>query len=48
MSRRGRPALLVLANEACAARLHALAEGLTAIGDAHLTVHVIPARAGQT
>jgi predicted 2-oxoglutarate/Fe(II)-dependent dioxygenase YbiX len=37
----GRPALLVLADEACVARLHALAEGLTAIGDAHLTVHVV-------
>jgi hypothetical protein len=37
----GRPALLVLAGEACGARLHALAEGLTAIGDAVLTVHVV-------
>src|SRR5918995_1607927 len=45
----GRPALLVLADEACVARLHALAEGLTAIGDADLTVHVVgpPALAGH-
>ena len=45
----GRPALLVLADEACAARLDALAEGLTAIGDADLTVHVVgpPALAGH-
>jgi hypothetical protein len=32
---------LVLADEACVARLDALAERLTAIGDAHLTVHVV-------
>ena len=37
----GRPALLVFADEACVARLHALAEGLTAIADAPLTVHVV-------
>jgi peroxiredoxin len=37
----GRPALLVLADEACVARLHALAEGLSAIGDKDLTVHVV-------
>jgi peroxiredoxin len=45
----GRPALLVFADQACVARLDALAEGLTAIGDAHLTVHVIgpPALAGH-
>src|SRR5829696_1297686 len=45
----GRPALLVLADEACAARLDALAEGLTAIGDAALTVHVVgpPALTGH-
>jgi predicted 2-oxoglutarate/Fe(II)-dependent dioxygenase YbiX len=45
----GRPALLVLADQACAARLDALAEGLTAIGDADLTVHVVgpPALAGH-
>jgi predicted 2-oxoglutarate/Fe(II)-dependent dioxygenase YbiX len=45
----GRPALLVLADEACVARLHALAEGLTAVDDAHLTVHVVgpPALAGH-
>ena len=45
----GRPALLVLADEACVARLHALAEGLRAIDDAHLTVHVVgpPALAGR-
>ena len=45
----GRPALLVLADEACVARLDALAEGLTAIGDADLTVHVVgpPALAGH-
>jgi predicted 2-oxoglutarate/Fe(II)-dependent dioxygenase YbiX len=45
----GRPALLVLADQACVARLHALAEGLTAIGDEHLTVHVVgpPALAGH-
>ncbi len=45
----GRPALLVFADQACVARLHALAEGLTAIGDAHLTVHVVgpPALAGH-
>src|SRR4029453_12055875 len=45
----GRPALLVFADEACVARLDALAEGLTAIGDADLTVHVVgpPALAGH-
>ena len=45
----GRPALLVFADQACVARLHALAEGLTAIGDADLTVHVVgpPALAGH-
>jgi hypothetical protein len=45
----GRPALLVLADQACAARLHALAAGLEAIGDADLTVHVVgpPALAGH-
>src|SRR6266508_6918558 len=45
----GRPALLVLADEACVARLHALAEGLTGIDAAHLTVHVVgpPALAGH-
>jgi len=45
----GRPALLVFADQACVARLDALAEGLTAIGDAQLTVHVIgpPALAGH-
>ena len=45
----GRPALLVFADEACVARLHTLAEGLTAIGDANLTVHVVgpPALAGH-
>src|SRR4029450_3262968 len=37
----GRPALLVFADEACVARLDALAEGLEAIGDADLTVHVV-------
>ena len=37
----GRPALLVFADEACVARLGALAEGLGAIGDAALTVHVV-------
>ena len=44
----GRPALLVLADEASVARLDALAEGLGAIGDAPLTVHVVgpPALAG--
>jgi predicted 2-oxoglutarate/Fe(II)-dependent dioxygenase YbiX len=44
----GRPALLVFADEACVARLDALAEGLTAI-DADLTVHVVgpPALAGH-
>jgi predicted 2-oxoglutarate/Fe(II)-dependent dioxygenase YbiX len=44
----GRPALLVFADEACVARLHALAEGLTAIGE-DLTVHVVgpPALAGH-
>src|SRR4029453_8325914 len=35
----GRPALLVFADQACVARLDALAEGLTAIGDADLTGH---------
>jgi hypothetical protein len=40
---------LVLADEACVARLDALAEGLGAIGDAQLTVHVVgpPALAGH-
>jgi hypothetical protein len=40
---------LVLADEACVARLHALAEGLGAIGDEDLTVHVVgpPALAGH-
>ena len=37
----GRPALLVLADEACVARLDALAQGLGAIGDKDLTVHVV-------
>ena len=45
----GRPALLVFADEACVAGLDALAEGLAAIGDADLTVHVVgpPALAGH-
>jgi predicted 2-oxoglutarate/Fe(II)-dependent dioxygenase YbiX len=45
----GRPALLVLADQACVARLQALAEGLGAIGDADLTVHVVgpPALVGH-
>ena len=45
----GRPALLMFADEACVARLDALAEGLTAIGDADLTVHVVgpPALTGH-
>jgi hypothetical protein len=45
----GRPALLVFADQACVARLDALAEGLTAIGDKALTVHVVgpPALAGH-
>ena len=45
----GRPALLVFADEGCVARLHALAEGLGAIGDEDLTVHVVgpPALAGH-
>jgi len=45
----GRPALLVLADKGCVARLDALAEGLTAIGDAQLTVHVVgpPALVGH-
>src|SRR5215218_7840664 len=45
----GRPALLVFADQACVARLDALAEGLGAIGDAPLTVHVVgpPALAGH-
>jgi predicted 2-oxoglutarate/Fe(II)-dependent dioxygenase YbiX len=45
----GRPALLVFADEACVARLDALAEGLTVVGDAHLTVHVVgpPTLAGH-
>jgi predicted 2-oxoglutarate/Fe(II)-dependent dioxygenase YbiX len=45
----GRAALLVLADDASAPRLHALAEGLAAIPGAQLTVHVIgpPALAGQ-
>jgi len=37
----GRPALLVFADEACVARLDALAEGLAAIGEEVLTVHVV-------
>jgi hypothetical protein len=37
----GRPALLVFADEGCVARLDALAEGLSAIGDAPLTVQVV-------
>ena len=45
----GRPALLVFADEGCVARLDALAEGLAAIGDEDLTVHVVgpPALAGH-
>jgi predicted 2-oxoglutarate/Fe(II)-dependent dioxygenase YbiX len=45
----GRPALLVLADQACVARLDALAEGLGAIGDTDLTVHVVgpPALVGH-
>jgi 2OG-Fe(II) oxygenase superfamily len=45
----GRPALLVFADQACAALLQALAEGLGAIGDKDLTVHVVgpPALAGH-
>ena len=45
----GRPALLVLADQACVARLDALAEGLGAVGDEDLTVHVVgpPALAGH-
>src|SRR5215218_2205772 len=45
----GRPALLVLADQACVARLDALAEGLTVVGDKALTVHVVgpPALAGH-
>src|SRR4029453_3475492 len=45
----GRPALLVFADEGCVARLDALAEGLGAIGDEALTVHVVgpPALAGH-
>jgi hypothetical protein len=45
----GRPALLVLADQACVARLDTLAEGLAAIGDKALTVHVVgpPALAGH-
>src|SRR5688500_4341601 len=45
----GRPALLVLADEAWVARVHALGRGLAAIPDAHLTVHVVgpPALAGH-
>jgi hypothetical protein len=45
----GRPALLVFADQACVAGLDALAEGLGAIGDAHLTVHVVgpPVLAGH-
>jgi predicted 2-oxoglutarate/Fe(II)-dependent dioxygenase YbiX len=45
----GRPALLVFADEACVARLDALAEGLAAIGEEDLTVHVVgpPALAGH-
>ena len=37
----GRPALLVFADQACVARLDALAEGLAAIGEEVLTVHVV-------
>ena len=45
----GRPALLVFADEGCVARLDALAQGLTAIDDKDLTVHVVgpPALAGH-
>src|SRR5215208_7180345 len=45
----GRPALLVFADQGCVARLDALAEGLAAIGDKALTVHVVgpPALAGH-
>jgi predicted 2-oxoglutarate/Fe(II)-dependent dioxygenase YbiX len=45
----GRPALLVFADQACVARLDALAVGLSAIGDEDLTVHVVgpPALAGH-
>src|SRR4029453_6660367 len=45
----GRPALLVSADQGWVARLAALAEGLTAIGDAALTVHVVgpPGLAGH-
>jgi hypothetical protein len=45
----GRPALLVFADQVCVARLEALAERLTAIGDEALTVHVVgpPALAGH-
>src|SRR4029453_6840321 len=45
----GRPALLVFADEGCVARLNELAEGLEAIGDADLTVHVVgpPALVGH-
>ena len=45
----GRPALLVFADQACVARLDALAEALAAIGDKNLTVHVVgpPALAGH-
>jgi acetyl esterase len=37
----GWPALLVFADQVCVARMEALAEGLTAIGDEALTVHVV-------
>jgi len=37
----GRPALLVFADQACVARLDALAEALAAIGEEDLTVHVV-------
>src|SRR4029453_5211438 len=37
----GRPALLAFADQGCVARLDALAEGLTAIGDAALTRRVV-------
>ncbi len=37
----GRPALLVLADDASGARLHALAEGLGPVADGRLSVHVV-------
>jgi len=37
----GRPALLVFVDDACQARLRALSEGLGALPDAWLTVHVV-------